>query len=69
VRDVTGSMGKGTNTVKLNSIVFHKIPTVDFDLAAISVTVCEGSKCLSLYFNTCLLDRVSQNILIEAVSE
>jgi hypothetical protein len=69
VRDVIGSPGKGTNLANLNSIVFHKIPTVDFDLAAISVTVCEGSKCLPLYFNTCLLDRISQNILIEAVFE
>jgi hypothetical protein len=38
----------------LESTIFHKILTVEFDFAAISVTVCGGgeSKFLSIYFNT-----------------
>jgi hypothetical protein len=36
---VTGDPGKGSKTGILKSIVFHKIPTAEFDFAAISVTV------------------------------
>jgi hypothetical protein len=55
----------------LCGIVFHKIPTVEFDFAAISVTVCDGAllRCLwrvrctflPLYTSTLLLVRVSKN--------
>jgi hypothetical protein len=40
-----GSPGKGSKTGILTSIVFHKIPTVEFDFAAISITVCGGREC------------------------
>ncbi len=35
----TGSPGKSPKTGILNSIVFHKIPTVEFDFVAISIMV------------------------------
>jgi hypothetical protein len=41
--DNTGSSEKWPKTGILKSIVYHKIPTVEFDLAAISVTVCDGA--------------------------
>jgi hypothetical protein len=34
-----GGLGKESKTGILKSIVFHKIPTVEFDFAAIPVTV------------------------------
>jgi hypothetical protein len=51
----------GSKTGILKSIVFHKIPTVEFDFAAISVTICDGGVAqmsvlgpnfLPLHFNT-----------------
>jgi hypothetical protein len=44
VRNVYHNMlqGKGPKTGILTSIVFHKMPNIDFDFAAISVIVCEG---------------------------
>jgi hypothetical protein len=40
---VTGSPGKGLKTGILKSIVVHKILTIEFDFAAISGTVCDGT--------------------------
>jgi len=39
---LTESPGKGPKTGILSSIASHKIPTVEFDFAAISVTICDG---------------------------
>ncbi len=52
--DSTQDPGEGPKTGILKSIVFHKIPTVEFDFVAISVgvakayvTVCDGERQLS----------------------
>jgi hypothetical protein len=51
-----GSSGKGPTTGILNSIVFQKIPTVDFDFVAISILVCDGMllRCLSRSVMMCV---------------
>jgi hypothetical protein len=60
---MTGGPKNGPKTGILKSIVFHKIPTVEFHFAAISLTACngrEGWKFLPLYTSTLLLVHVSQ---------
>jgi len=82
VRDVyhkmfTESPGKGPKTGIFNSITFHKILTVEFDFAAISILIRYGTflRCLSqseakereivganFYPYTLLLDRIPQHL-------
>jgi hypothetical protein len=42
MRHVTENLAKGSKTDISNSVVFHNTPGVEFDFAAISVTVCDG---------------------------
>jgi len=61
---ITGSPETVPKTGILNSIVFHKIPTVEFDFAA-----AWGAVGANFYFYT-LLDRVSakEKMIIEDIS-
>ncbi len=42
MRDVYTKMLQGVRKKVLKSIVFHKIPIVEFDFTAISATACDG---------------------------
>jgi len=68
---ITRSRGNGPKAGISNSLVFHKIPTVEFDFAAISIMVCdvsivtsgkvgEGSVGADFYPYTLLLDHVPE---------
>jgi hypothetical protein len=63
-KHVTGSSGKGPKTCILTPIVFYKMPTIEFDLAAISSWSVEGEGVDAIFYpytSTLLSVRVSQN--------